>query len=175
MSANLASQNSTGVQQTPASESFAVKTDTCKSPLGLIPRSALIEEAHVLAYGAKKYDAHNWRKGMEWTRLCDAILRHITSFIDGEDFDQESGLHHLAHARASCGFLIEYMETHPELDNRHRRVGKQQTKAKKAKKAKKVKKELSAGEALTKMWNAQQHESNMRIAGHPFYTSPYGD
>jgi len=123
MSAQIAPQNLTEVQQTSAHISSAIKSDSCKAPLGLIPRSALIEEAHVLAYGAEKYDLHNWRKGMKWTRLIDAVLRHVIAFADGEDFDQESGLHHLAHARASCGFLIEYMESHPELDNRYRRAG----------------------------------------------------
>lgn len=147
MSAISAPQNSTEVQQTSDRVSSAIKADLCKAPLSLIPRSALIEEAHVLAYGAGKYDLHNWRKGMEWSRLCDAILRHVTSFADGEDFDQESGLHHLAHARASCGFLIEYMESHPELDNRHRRAGqlKLEDPVEKCKSP-------STGELLTEMW-----------------------
>lgn len=183
MSAQIAPQNSTEVQQTSAHISSAIKADSCKAPLGLIPRSALIEEAHVLAYGAEKYDLHNWRKGMEWTRLIDAILRHVTSFADGEDFDQESGLHHLAHARASCGFLLEYMESHPELDNRHRHVGKKPSKLEK--KVEKVKKTMqrrdktpSPGEVLNALWRKQQderREHERRAASCTFYNSPYGD
>lgn len=181
MSAKFAPQNSTEVQQTSASISSAIKADSCKAPLGLIPRSALIEEAHVLAYGGEKYDLHNWRKGMEWTRLCDAILRHVIAFADGEDFDQESGLHHLAHARASCGFLIEYMESHPELDNRYRRVDKKSTSLnKKIKKVKKVKKALqrrgkalSPSAVLTELWKKQQNER--RAFEQVFHASPYGD
>lgn len=185
MSAQIVPQNSTEVQQTSAHISSTIKADSCKAPLGLIPRSALIEEAHVLAYGAEKYDLHNWRKGMEWTRLIDAILRHVTSFADGEDFDQESGLHHLAHARASCGFLLEYMESHPELDNRHRHVGKKPSKFEK--KVEKVKKAMqrrdktpSPGEVLTELWRKQQdewreHERRGAPQAAPFYNSPYGD
>lgn len=39
----------------------------------------------------------------------------------GQDFDKESGLHALAHVRACCAFLIEYMVTHPELDDRFKK------------------------------------------------------
>ena len=97
----------------------ASKNDSSKAPLALIPTSALLEEAQVLAFGAEKYDTHNWRQGLPWSRLISAILRHVTAFNAGEDFDPETGLHHMAHARVSCGFLIEYMATHPELDDRY--------------------------------------------------------
>lgn len=100
----------------------AVKHDAFKPPLGLIPKSALDEEAAVLGFGAKKYDVHNWRKGMPWSRLISAAMRHLVDFNAGQDFDKESGLHALAHVRACCGFLIEYMTTHPELDDRFKRL-----------------------------------------------------
>lgn len=99
--------------------SGAAKHDDGKPPLGMIPRSALIEEAYVMGFGAEKYDRDNWRKGMAWSRLIDASFRHLAAFNDGEDFDPETGLHHLAHARCCMAFLIEYMTTHPELDDRH--------------------------------------------------------
>ena len=87
-----------------------VKFDTGKPPLGLIPRQALVAEAQVMAFGAERYGRDNWRGGMEWSRLTDAALRHITAFVDGEDVDPESGLHHLAHARCCMGFLLAYAE-----------------------------------------------------------------
>ena len=99
----------------------AVKHDTFKPPLWLIPKVALVEEAAVLGFGAEKYDVHNWRKGMPWSRLISAAMRHLVDFNDGQDFDKESGLHALAHVRACCAFLIEYMTTHPELDDRFKR------------------------------------------------------
>lgn len=97
----------------------SLKFDAGKPPISLIPRSALVEEAQVLAFGAQKYDRHVWRDGMQWSRLIDACLRHLTAFNEGEDIDQESGLSHLAHARCSLGFLIEYSKTHKELDDRY--------------------------------------------------------
>ena len=96
-----------------------MKFDAGKPPIGLIPRSAVLEEAAVLAFGEQKYGRHNWRAGIKWSRLIDAAQRHILAFNEGEDFDSETGLHHLAHARCCLAFLIEYMTTHPELDDRH--------------------------------------------------------
>lgn len=98
---------------------MVTKFDDNKPPVGLIPRSATLEEAYVLAFGAQKYGTHNWRQGMKWQRLINASMRHILAFNEGEDFDPESGLCHLAHARCCLSFLIEYMTTHPELDDRH--------------------------------------------------------
>jgi hypothetical protein len=100
----------------------AVKYDAFKPPLNLIPKSALDEEAALLGFGAEKYDAHNWRKGMPWSRLISAAMRHLVDFNAGQDFDKESGLHALAHVRACCGFLIEYTTTHPELDDRFKQT-----------------------------------------------------
>src|SRR5437899_3061811 len=76
-------------------DSTAAKFDTGKSPVSLIPRDAQLAEADVLAFGAKKYAAHNWRKGMAWSRLGDAAMRHLLAWLDGEDVDPETGLSHL--------------------------------------------------------------------------------
>ena len=92
----------------PLCEAGADKFDGGKPPLGLISRRALEEEAKVMAYGVSKYGLHNWRKGMDFTRLADAALRHVYAFVDGEDVDEETGLSHLAHARCCLAFLLEY-------------------------------------------------------------------
>lgn len=97
----------------------ALKYDSGKAPIGLIPHSALVEEALVLGFGCEKYGPHQWRGGMDWSRLINASFRHISAFNAGEDLDPETGLCHLAHARANLGFLIEYMTTHPEKDDRY--------------------------------------------------------
>ena len=44
---------------------------------------------------------HNWRDGLDWTRVSSAVLRHLSAWHGGEDIDPESGLSHLAHA--GCG------------------------------------------------------------------------
>jgi hypothetical protein len=95
------------------------KLDHGKAPISLINRRAIEEEAQVMAFGARKYAAHNWRKGIAASRLLDAALRHIFAYADGEDNDPETGLSHLAHARCCLAFQIDLQHTHPELDDRH--------------------------------------------------------
>lgn len=96
-----------------------IKHDADKPPIGLIPRVALEKEALVLKYGASKYGTYNWRGGMKYSRLTDAALRHIIAFIDGEDLDPETGISHIAHARCSLGFLLEYIDKELGEDDRY--------------------------------------------------------
>ena len=95
------------------------KFDGGKPPVSLISDIANLAEAEVLDFGAYKYGRHNWRQGLEWSRIIDAVLRHIHAFNNGEDLDPETGFSHIAHARAGLGFLLEYLETHKELDDRY--------------------------------------------------------
>lgn len=96
------------------------KDDFGKMPLSLLDRFWLEQTAGALMYGAQKYDAHNWRKGIAYSRLLDAALRHILAFNDGEDADLESGLSHLSHASCCLMFLTWMVKERPDLDDRCR-------------------------------------------------------
>jgi hypothetical protein len=98
----------------------ALKFDTDKLPLNLLSTEAMNQTAAVLAFGAQKYAAHNWRAGFAWSRPLAAAMRHITAFNDGEDCDPESGLSHLAHAACCIMFLLEFEKTHQHLDDRYK-------------------------------------------------------
>lgn len=98
----------------------ALKYDGEKPKHGLISSKFLDGLARVLTFGAKKYAAHNWRKGFDSSRLYDSIQRHLTAWNDGEDTDPESGLPHLAHAACGLMFLSEQMITRPDLDDRYK-------------------------------------------------------
>lgn len=95
-----------------------VKHDSGKPQLGLIPREALNHEAAAFAFGAKKYGKNNFKGGMDWSRLIDASLRHITAFASKEDIDKESNSHHLGNARACLAILLYYIENNVGNDNR---------------------------------------------------------
>lgn len=97
----------------------ALKYDTGKARMDLLDPQALEELANVLGYGAKKYAAHNWRKGMDWSRMVAAALRHINAFNAGQDRDPETGLLHTAHAMCCLMFLTNYAITATGNDDRY--------------------------------------------------------
>jgi hypothetical protein len=96
------------------------KHDGGKPDLSLISSNSIVKIAEVLTYGKTKYDANNWRKGMKWTRVSSAVLRHIFAWLGGQDKDPETGISHLAHAACGLIFLLEFEDTHPELDDRYK-------------------------------------------------------
>jgi len=96
------------------------KNDDAKVRMELLSVDALTDIAEVLTFGAEKYDSHNWRKGFEWSRLYGAILRHLTSHMNGEDRDPESGLSHLAHAGCGLMFLLEHEKRKLGVDDRYK-------------------------------------------------------
>lgn len=73
-----------------------------------------------LTYGMKKYGKYNFRKGIEFTALADACMRHLTAWLEGEDNDPESGLSHIDHALASLAMLKDMITRKPDMDDRYK-------------------------------------------------------
>lgn len=97
-----------------------LKYDQGKPRMDLLSSIAITELAKVLEFGSRKYEAHNWRKGIAISRLLGAALRHIIAYQGGEDKDPETGLPHTAHAMCCLMFIIEMQIVHPELDDRYK-------------------------------------------------------
>lgn len=76
--------------------------------MSLIPFVALRALGEVYTYGAQKYADHNWLKGMKWSRLQDAMLRHYERFSMGEDIDPETDLLHSAQMAWNAIGLLTY-------------------------------------------------------------------
>ena len=72
----------------------------------------------VFEYGAKKYAAWNWAKGMAWSVPLGCALRHMQAVLDGEFIDDESGLPHLDHVLCNIIMLDFFEDTYPEGDDR---------------------------------------------------------
>lgn len=98
--------------------SGGTKHDQEKVRLDLLSPIWLFGVGQVLTFGAKKYAAHNWRRGIHLSRLLGACLRHVFSFLGGEDRDPETGLSHLYHASCCLMFAAETYELRPEMDDR---------------------------------------------------------
>lgn len=87
--------------------------------LGAIDPASLLELAKVAGYGSGKYARLNYMKGYKWSLSYDAMQRHLLLFWNGESFDPESGLHHLAHAAWHCMTLMSYDERELGTDDRY--------------------------------------------------------
>ena len=84
----------------------------------LVPQSSLIPMVQVLEFGAKKYGAYNWVKGLSIRETCESLKRHLDAFMEGEDIDSDSGLSHIGHIQCNALFLSWMMENRKDLDDR---------------------------------------------------------
>ena len=109
-----------------------IKLDAGKTRYELMSPMAMEKLARVLTRGAAKYEDHNWRNGITFTRLIGAMNRHLAAIERGEDYDigeGGDGDFHVAHLLCEAMFLLESYETHPEFDDRYipalkpRRIG----------------------------------------------------
>lgn len=64
----------------------------------LVPFIELTEAyTRVAEFGAKKYAAWNWSKGLPRVQILSSLLRHSFAYLRGEERDKESGLMHTDH------------------------------------------------------------------------------
>ena len=76
------------------------------------------QAVRVLEFGAKKYKAWNWAKGMAWSVPTGCALRHAKATFDGEKVDPDSGEQHMAHILCNLMMLDWYVQHYPEGDDR---------------------------------------------------------
>ena len=90
-----------------------------KVPLHEIPPLA---EAHISCAfydGDLKYGFRNWReKPVDAETYIAATLRHIHAWAEGEEFAEDSGVHHLGHAGACICLLLDAQANGKLIDNR---------------------------------------------------------
>lgn len=101
----------------PKYRQLGLKFDHDKPRTDLLDPYAMEQVALVLAFGAKKYAAHNWRKGIVFSRLIGAILRHAFAILRGEWLDPETQLPHAAHIMCTAMFLTWMGEHRPDLND----------------------------------------------------------
>lgn len=96
-----------------------IKADDNKPNWSLLPFDALEDIVKVLEFGAKKYGVDNWKtgSGFSYKRLFSSLMRHLISFMSGEDKDPESGFSHLAHAGCNIIFLLYYTKNKTRYNN----------------------------------------------------------
>lgn len=99
-----------------------LKYDGDKPPLDLVDPEFIEGLANVLGFGARKYDRHNWRNGIHYSRLIAAAYRHLGAINKGEDIDAESLLPHVYHLACCVQFLAWMMDHRKDLDDRWKEI-----------------------------------------------------
>ncbi len=88
-------------------------TEEGKPRYDLISVPAMTRLAHHLRKGAEKYNARNWEKGMDYSRLYSSALRHLMQWSAG-DRDED----HLAAVLFNVMALAHFDELgRSDLDN----------------------------------------------------------
>jgi len=79
-----------------------------KPRLSDVPPVALFALGAAMSNGKDKYGRFNWREtGTTSSVFYDAMQRHLAQWYSGEDFAEDSKVHHLAHIMASCAILMD--------------------------------------------------------------------
>lgn len=95
-----------------------------KPPLSLSPRTALVHMAMAFKDGAEKYGPYNWReKAVSVMTYMNAAERHHAQFLDGDDYDIKSLVHHLGHAMACYAIILDAMAVGNAVDDRPPKCG----------------------------------------------------
>jgi dATP/dGTP diphosphohydrolase len=92
---------------------------SAKAPRMPVPTTIQALDGLAMLEGALKYGRHNYRAApVRASVYIDAADRHMKSWIEGEDIDPDSGLPHLAKARACFGIIIDAQICGTLIDDR---------------------------------------------------------
>ena len=88
----------------------ALRYNEGKPKWSLVHYESMIPMIRVLEFGALKYAPKNWLKPMNETEILESMQRHLAALMDGEEFDQESGVSHMGHIQANAMFYNYHVE-----------------------------------------------------------------
>ncbi len=101
-----------------ASPTGSLRYNKDKYKMSTIPPQFLEGLAEVLTKGEQKYGRFNFAKGNHVSVPYDSAMRHLNSFMKGQNNDTESGSHHLFHAAVNIMMMWLYQTKFPEMDDR---------------------------------------------------------
>jgi hypothetical protein len=82
----------------------ALRYNAGKPKWSLVHYKSLLPLVRVLEVGASKYAPFNWQKPFPKDELKESLMRHVVALMDGEEYDKESGQHHIGHIMANAMF-----------------------------------------------------------------------
>lgn len=100
---------------------------TDKLPLHLWPATATAMGCIGLLNGMLKYGRTNWRAaGIRASIYVDAAKRHLDAWFEGEEFDPDDGVPHLAAALACIAIIVDTQAAGKLNDDRAMEAGYRQ-------------------------------------------------
>ena len=88
-----------------------------KQKMSDVPTVALFALGAAMSDGANKYGRYNYRDtNVTASVFYDAMMRHLTTWYNGEDYAPDSKVHHLAHVMASCAIVLD-AELHAKFND----------------------------------------------------------
>ena len=117
----MSEQTNTLETQSLPQNTEAIKYDDGKLQWNLLPGPEVEQIVHLLTIGAQKYNPENWRQGFKWSRVFNALMRHLWKFWwYNESYDEETECHHLTSVALMALWLLHYdQEDIGEDDRRH--------------------------------------------------------
>lgn len=90
-----------------------------KPSLHHVPPRVLLEVAQAMMEGSEKYGIYNYRKaGVHYSTYYSSTFRHLISWFEGNDIDEDSGLSHITKAIAGLVVLRDSMIEGNFIDDR---------------------------------------------------------
>ena len=99
-------------------EDKGLRYNSGKLKWSLVDFDCFEDMVNVLEFGAKKYAAWNWKKGLKVTEVIESMQRHTNAILRGENIDPESNLPHIGHIQCNTMFLAYMLKFKPEMDDR---------------------------------------------------------
>ena len=78
-----------------AKAKYELRFNAGKLRVDLIPWEWIYGLAALATKGAIKYAPRNWEQGGDWSNPMASLKRHLLAWERGEDYDKETGAHHL--------------------------------------------------------------------------------
>jgi hypothetical protein len=105
--------------QVPESNNPKDRIGRAKVSITSIPGVAMLHEARAMMNGRMRYGPFNWREHtVGATVYVDAAYRHLMCWYEREEEADDSHVHHLGHARACLGILLDAQAHSNLIDDR---------------------------------------------------------
>jgi len=90
-----------------------------KAPTSCIPSAGIFAMGAAMQDGGNKYDPFNYRESQVTASVFfNAMMRHLLDWWEGQDFADDSKVHHLGHLMAGAAIVLDSISNENFIDDR---------------------------------------------------------